>query len=461
MVLRHRDRELLRFEWVEPQGVRVVSVNEAERRFLPLEMHGVVNDETLWTWLTRRIVPRNRRNIEELMARIGLSSRNVKGITELCRGLSLNDVYWVVPDGCEDAWKDFNLYENDFSDAIAQMAFSGVGPDLREQWTSSPEFTTNGMLAKCWRRIDGNVVLYKSGTEGASNTGFEPYSEFYAAQIAEAMGLDHVAYGLSRFKGRLCSTCQLFTSDKYGYVPAGRVVSRDEALADPRFADIFFFDAIIFNTDRHVGNFGYLVDNDTNEIAGAAPIFDNGYGLFSLALDRKGDSHDEFCDLRRFVSRVNPALYMKWLGFPNGLSKNMKERLDGLRGFRLKRHPRYNLPARRIEAIEDFTQKRIREIYEYGIKADESLSIQEGECTVNRAAGSVQCTHTSDSLSEQIKQNMRADPFVTKMELADLLQISPRWVARKMKDLQASGEIRRVGADKNGHWEVVDSDEGQ
>ena len=85
MVLRHRDRELLRFEWVEPQGVRVISVNEAERRFLPLEMHGVANDETLWTWLTRRTVPRNRRNIEELMARIGLSSRNVKGIIDLCR----------------------------------------------------------------------------------------------------------------------------------------------------------------------------------------------------------------------------------------------------------------------------------------------------------------------------------------------------------------------------------------
>ena len=455
MVLRHRDRELLRFEWVEPQGVRVVSVNEAERRFLPLEMHGVANDETLWTWLTRRTVPRNRRNIEELMARIGLSSRNVKGIIELCRGLSLNDVYWVVPDDCEDSWKDFNLYENDFSNAIAQMAFSGVGPDFREQWTSSPEFTTNGMLAKCWRRIDGNVLLYKSGMEGASNTGFEPYSEFYASQIAEAMGLGHVAYGLSRFKGRLCSTCPLFTSDRYGYVPAGRVMSRDEALADPRFADIFFFDAVIFNTDRHMGNFGYLVDNDTNEIVGAAPIFDNGYGLFSLALDRRGDSHDEFCDLRKFVSRVNPALYMKWLGFPGGLTKKMKERLDGLRGFRIKRHPRYNLPVRRIEAIEDFTQKRIREICEYGAKADDFLAIQADECTVNRAQDSVQCTHNSDSLSEQIKQNMRADPFITKMELADLLQISPRWVARKMKDLQSAGEIRRVGADKNGHWAVL------
>jgi hypothetical protein len=39
MVLRNRDRELL-FEWVEPQSVRVVSVNEAERKFLPLEIHG-------------------------------------------------------------------------------------------------------------------------------------------------------------------------------------------------------------------------------------------------------------------------------------------------------------------------------------------------------------------------------------------------------------------------------------
>ena len=42
------------------------------------------------------------------------------------------------------------------------------------------------------------------------------------------------------------------------------------------------------------------------------------------------------------------------------------------------------------------------------------------------------------------------------MELADLLQISPRWIACKTKDLQASGEIRRIGADKNGHWEIVD-----
>ena len=30
MILRHRDRELLRFEWNGLEGVRIVSVNEAE-----------------------------------------------------------------------------------------------------------------------------------------------------------------------------------------------------------------------------------------------------------------------------------------------------------------------------------------------------------------------------------------------------------------------------------------------
>ena len=82
---------------------------------------------------------------------------------------------------------------------------------------------------------------------------------------------------------------------------------RDEALQDPRFADIFFFDAIIFNTDRHLGNFGYLIDNDTNEIVGAAPIFDNGYGLFSLAMYKPGHRYDEYDDLRKFVGHITPA----------------------------------------------------------------------------------------------------------------------------------------------------------
>ena len=154
MILKHRDKELLRFEWVEPQGVRVVSVNESERKFLPLEMHGVASDETLWTWLTRRIVPKHRNYIQMMLGNLGLFHKDTKAIIEICKGLSLNDVYWVVPDNLSGNWKDYNLYDNEFSKTLAVMAFTGgfhrdfeAGRDD----TSSPEFTTNGMLAKCWR----------------------------------------------------------------------------------------------------------------------------------------------------------------------------------------------------------------------------------------------------------------------------------------------------------------------
>ena len=448
MILKHRDKELLRFEWIEPQGVRIVSVDEGNNRYLPLDFKGEVFDENLWKWLSRRVVPRNRRNIDALMAATGLEARNVRGIIEICRGLSLNDVHWVVPNDFKGSWKDCNLYDNEFSQAIALTAFNGMGSAIeRLDWISSPEFSTNGMLAKCWRRIDGRVALYKSGTDGAANTGFEPYSEYYASQIAAAMGLDHVEYSLSKFKGYLCSTCNIFTSDKLGYLPAGRIMNVAEALEDKRFADIFFFDALIFNTDRHLGNFGYLVDNDKNEIVGVAPIFDNGYGLFSLALYRPGDRLDEFSDLAKYVSRVKPALYSKWLGFPGGITKSMLERIKALKGFRFKRHKYYNLPQDRLRSIEKFLQSRILQIEEFAQKADDIFEISTKCGTVNPV--------NNESLALQIIANLKADPFVSYDELSELMGVPRRTVARRIKELADAGRIRRVGAAKNGHWEVL------
>ena len=447
MILKHRDRKLLRFEWIEPDGVRIVSVNESSRSFLPHDFKGIVTDENLWKWLSRRVIPRNRRNVEILMAATGLDSRNVRGIIEVCRGLSLNDVYWVVADDFKGRWCDFNLYDNEFSQAVALTAFNGMGSSIgRLDWISSPEFSTNGMLAKCWRRIDGEVQLYKSGTDGGANTGFEPYSEYYAAQIADAIGLPHVEYSLSKFKGLLCSTCKLFTSDNIGYLPAGRIATQEEAVSDGRFADIFFFDALVFNTDRHLGNFGYLVDNDKNEIIGPAPVFDNGYALFSLALHRPGDKLDEFADLTKYVSRVKPALYSKWLGFPAGVTDDMVFRLNALKGFRFKRHKYYNLPSDRLRAIEVFLQKRISQIEQLREKADGYLPAKSKSGTVNPVNG--------ESLALQIIANLKADPFVSYEELSELLGIPRRTLARRMKELAEAGAIRRIGAAKNGCWEV-------
>lgn len=47
------------------------------------------------------------------------------------------------------------------------------------------------------------------------------------------------------------------------------------------FEDLMLFDAIIGNRDRHLGNFGMIVNNNTFEVLNVAPIFDNGESVLN------------------------------------------------------------------------------------------------------------------------------------------------------------------------------------
>lgn len=447
MILKHRDRELLRFEWTGARGVRVLSVNDAERKFLPIDMAGKVTDESLWTWIKRRVAPISRTNIQNLLLKQGLDPKDTRHVLELCRALSLNDVYWIAGEKSKKTWAEVNLYENAFSKTVSFLALTGEGSIADRGWRSSPEYTTDGNLAKCWRRVGDEVRLYKTGTKGAINAGFEPYSEFYAAQIAEALELPHARYGLEKFKGKLCCTSPLFTSDRYSFVPAKRMSDILDPIDDPRFSNVFFFDALIFNTDRHMGNFGYLVDNDTNEIVDAAPIFDNGYGLFSQAVEAPGSKNHEFDDLRLFLNRVRPACYDGWLSFPGGVTAEMKDRLRKLIGFRFTPHHTHNLHQSRLREIESFLQKRVLGIIEYGEKADDLLKISANSGTINQ-------DHGHDSLMRAIVENLRADSYITQEELCEILSVTRSVLTKAIAQLQAEGRVTRVGSRKTGYWQV-------
>ncbi|MBQ2525748.1 MAG: hypothetical protein II542_02780, partial [Bacteroidales bacterium] len=127
------------------------------------------------------------------------------GIMDICLGLSLNDSYWVPQAGFTGTFAEYNLYENRFSEALSLIAYTGGYYDTKK-FRTSPELTTGGMLRKAWRYFEGgDIWLYKGGTEDFANAGNEPYSEFYASQIAEKMGLHAVHYDLQRWKGILAS----------------------------------------------------------------------------------------------------------------------------------------------------------------------------------------------------------------------------------------------------------------
>ena len=372
-ILKNKDMDVLKFEVVsnlrDPE-VNIIWVNPDQKALLPLDLKE--NNESLARWLKNRTIPRNRAFVNAFLAKCGLSINRPMDIISVSKGLSLNDCFWVVPEDFDGTFEENNLYDNPFNTILSYIAFTGTGSSARTSLHSSPEFTTNGMLPKCWRRLKGKVMLFKGGTTGAANTGNEPYSEFYAAQIAKQMGLHHVPYTLGKWKGIICSVCELFTSKEYSYIPVGRFVTSGgfEAVIEfyrnlgdrfyNEFVDMIVFDAVVCNTDRHYGNFGFLVDNETNQIAAPAPLFDHGNALFNLAgmacwMDEK--------ELEEYIAALQPAVYDDFIGTAKELmGERQREQLRHLLTFQINPHHTYNLPARRRKLIEKQIQKRARQL---------------------------------------------------------------------------------------------------
>ena len=372
-VLRLYDTDLLSFtlseRGIEGLKAQIHSVNEEARALFPLDLE--LTDDGLVKWLQRRVIPKNRAYVAEILKTFGLSVNDTKGIIDVCKGLSLNDSYWVVPQGFTGTFAQYNLYENRFSEILSLVAYTGIGQS-DAAFTTSPELTTNGMLPKAWRFIEGEgIYLYKGGTFGAANTGNEPYSEFYASQVAQAMGLDAVAYELENWKGILASRCKLFTDIDTSYIPIGRIV-REGGLkacleyyrqlgpeAYEQIKSMLVLDAVIYNEDRHFGNFGVLRDNHTGEITGAAPVFDNGMSLFNFAVP------EDFKDLDSYAKTRGTAYGISFESVCQEVMGPIQARqLRKLIGFTFRRHPRLNWPEYRLEAIERHLQKRVRQLLE-------------------------------------------------------------------------------------------------
>lgn len=371
--LKHYDLSLVRFSATEDTNtpeIKILWVNEDKKYLFPLDLE--LTNDGLAKWLKHRTIPKNRAYVHNFLSKCGLNINRPMTIIKVSKGLSLNDCYWVVEEGFEGTYDKYNLYDNRFSQVLALIAFTGYGSSIRTSLASCPEFTTNGMLPKCWRRKDRKILLYKGGTSGASNTGNEPYSEYYAAQVAKVLGVNAIEYGLSQWKGELCSTCELFTSKDYSFLPVGRIVTSGGMTAVIEYYeklgnefvealnDMLVLDAIIMNTDRHFGNFGFIIDNKTNKIVAPAPLFDHGNALLNFA-GRDDLENDKA--LKAYADTLLPCVYDDFIGTAKTvLTQKHREGLRKLLEFKFKKNPRYNLPEKRLKMLEKMIQDRAKEL---------------------------------------------------------------------------------------------------
>ena len=112
------DTELIKFS-LEKRGleglvVDILSTNKECNHLMPLDME--CTSEGILRWLERRVIPKNRTFVDQILKTLGLSHNDTKGIIDVCKGLSLNDSYWIVPEDFRGTYQQYNLYDNRFSE---------------------------------------------------------------------------------------------------------------------------------------------------------------------------------------------------------------------------------------------------------------------------------------------------------------------------------------------------------
>lgn len=323
------------------------------------------------TWLDKRNYAKHKEHFKKWLKEWKLDT--TIGFIDITHGLGINDCLWVKSVESELTWEKVNLYQNQFTDVAQKTAFE-AGLFGLQLSSTSPEFTSEGSAPKCWKNEDGHIYLYKSALSGASNFGLEANAEYIASEIArQIVGDESIPYDLEMFKGKLCSKCELFTNEAVGYVPFYKYIDVHKHYTindilkicknigyEDEFRRMILIDSIVFNQDRHLGNFGFLVDNRTFEIKAFAPLFDYNISMLCNALLQDIDTvetfhkyEDEFQlghKLGGRFSEVGKAI----------LTPELKELIP--RNIEFPYHDKYNLDETRIERLVDIMEEILRDI---------------------------------------------------------------------------------------------------
>ena len=148
-VLKQYDTALLSFD-LRSEGLggfacTLLEKEERHRRLFPLGLQLTLRE--MLDWLKSRIISCNREFVDKIFSVYGLDHNSIHSIVKLCMGLSsVNDSYWIVPEGFKGKFADYNRFENGFDKALSLVAWTGFGSACSSAFSSSPAFTTDESL---------------------------------------------------------------------------------------------------------------------------------------------------------------------------------------------------------------------------------------------------------------------------------------------------------------------------
>ncbi len=281
------------------------------------------NIQSVKDYLSSRVLSLSRDNAKQIYTAFQIpqidSTSNRVNICIKCKGISIEDSYWIKDDNEAVKWCDINIRENKLHD-IVDISLTGFDPTITTS-VICPELTTKGMFRKGWIRLGDTLYLLKSDrTSNYVNTRME----ILASEILDCFDnvIDSIPYvgdTKTTSEGKeFVSICRNFIEEKYSFVEAWEVLDYSKRLEidfsaccmlqfGSIFASIPVLDYIIINTDRHTQNYGFLMNNETGKIEKMAPLFDYNCALVADYFSR--DARDTLSQMFNTADTLRDLAY--------------------------------------------------------------------------------------------------------------------------------------------------------
>jgi hypothetical protein len=299
--LKHKDIDVVEIE-IDYRGdiSAIAKIYNTKHAPIGSAFNGEINIVLLQTWWHSRSIPASRKGLVEFLRKVGFGTP--QQLLEKSLGLSLSDQYWIAPVGSNLKWEDVNFFDNEFSQDIGDILFGRIEKKSTDKINlMTPDNTSDGVLKKRWKIVDGKRCLIKSGGEFNQ----EVANEVLATKICKRLNIPHAKYSLISIDDRFYNICPDFIDQNTELVSAWSMVNLVEKPDDVsifqyfinicvnlgikdikyRVAQMIVLDFIIANTDRHYNNFGLVRNADTLKWIGFAPIYDSGSSMWSTLPD--------------------------------------------------------------------------------------------------------------------------------------------------------------------------------
>lgn len=325
------------------------------------------------TWIENRKASKHNQHLRILMNECGCNT--LRGFVDVTHAASVNDSFWVKRENDPVTWEDVSLYDNNFNESISRFAFYGLGIADLELSSTTPELVTGGSFPKCLRKEPDGIYLYKRGHDHASNGGLEPYCEVMSSEIAAHICTQSVPYELVQMKDTKASRCRLFTNAAIGYVPMSTLMPNGQSVnellrymskfpddSEERFREMLVCDALTFNQDRHFGNFGVLIKNDTVQPWCMAPVFDFNLTLLPYVLD------SEFANIGDKLLEYGPKLGTDFVRIgQQALTDQIRGSVKNLKDFEFSFRGDDKFSAKRVKVMTKIVNRQAAAILSHDV----------------------------------------------------------------------------------------------